>query len=99
MRKTLKIAVAASALTAGLWAAPTLYAQQTTQEPAPQGDMMQGQGGMMQAQGDMGQDMMGMMNMMQQMSRMMGACAKMMEGMAQQMPPAAPQEQAPKQDG
>lgn len=93
MRKTMKIAVAMSALTVGLWAMPTLYAQQTTPETAPQGGMMQGQG-------EMGQDMMGMMNMMQQMSQMMGACTKMMEGMAQQMPPAAPQgEQAPKQDG
>lgn len=94
MRKTLKIAVAASALMVGVWAAPTLFAQQTTQETAPQGGMMQGQGEMM------GQGMMGMMNMMQQMSRMMGACTKMMEGMAQQTPPAVPQgEQAPKQDG
>src|SRR3546814_6946542 len=79
MRRNLKSLLAASALLAGLVAAPALYAQDEPASPQPPmaGQGMMGQGGMMQGgrgmmgQGGMMQGGQGMMNMMGQMSEMM----------------------------
>ena len=82
MRKSLKALLVATALTAGIAAAPTLYAHDSE---SAQGSMM-GQGGMM-GQGMMGQGMMG------QMSQMMESCNEMMQSMMGQHDSGKPNEQ------
>src|SRR3546814_7717624 len=76
MRNNPKSLLAASALVAGLVAAPALYAQDgpAASQPPMTGQGMMGQGNMMQ--GDQG-----MMNMMGQMREMMATCNEMMQGM------------------
>lgn len=72
MRKSIKALAIASAIIAGLAAAPALYAHDSEES----GDSMTGSG--MMGQGGM----MGMMNMMGQMSEMMETCNKMMQSMS-----------------
>lgn len=89
MRPNLKSLVAASALVAGLVAAPALYAQDepAASQPPMMGQGMMGQGGMMQG----GQG--GMMTMMGQMSEMMSTCNEMMKGMMANRGSQRPNEQ------
>jgi hypothetical protein len=68
MRKNLKTLLVASALAAGLAAAPAIYAHDSD-----------GAGGSMMGRGMMGQG--GMMGMMGQMSSMMENCSQMMQAM------------------
>ncbi len=93
MRKSLKALFVASALAAGLAAAPTVFAHETQAPQSPtmgHGSMM-GQGGMMGRGGMTGQGgMMGMMHMMGQMSQMMETCNKMMQG-TMEKPDQAPE--------
>jgi uncharacterized protein YidB (DUF937 family) len=72
MRKSMTMFAGATALVAGLAAAPALYADES-QKPREHGAMM---GSGMMGQGDMS----GMMSMMGQMAGMMEGCTKMMQG-------------------
>ena len=69
MRKSMTMIAAATALVAGLAAAPALYADES-QKPREHGAMM---GSGMMGQGDM-------TGMMGQMAGMMESCTKMMQG-------------------
>lgn len=83
MRQNLKCLFAASALFAGLIAAPALYAQ----------DDSAGSQRPMMGQGDVMQGGQGMMNMMGQMSEMMETCNQMMKGMMAERGSQQPNEQ------
>ncbi|MBI2584751.1 MAG: hypothetical protein HYW28_02575 [Rhodospirillales bacterium] len=74
--------LAALVLTAGLAAAPALYANETGKS-----------GGSMMGPGMMGGGMMGMMNMMGQMGPMMEQCNQMMGGMTGDRGATKPNEQ------
>ncbi len=93
MRKSLKALIVASALAAGVAAAPALQAHevQNPQGPTMGHGAMMGHGGMMNMMGHGG-----MMNMMGQMSQMAETCNKMMQGAMGkpgQAPEATPEQQ------